>query len=161
MATKRKTSKKKPSALACKRRGRALAKKRTASAGKSLAACRRPAKRKSTRNGGYSPSEIDYLNEQFSADNVRRRDRERAAAVPALSQWRAYRGGIYELKLPMDVFYTIEPVSFVRGAHAGYTLMTSRGMGSTYVGGGDVRGNVYSTPEKAVLAARAHYRDNP
>ena len=54
MATKRKPSKKKPSALACKRRGRALAKKRTASAGKSLAACRRPAKRASVRNGSMS-----------------------------------------------------------------------------------------------------------
>ena len=51
MATTRKS---RPSTLACKRRGRALAKKRTAAAGKSLAACRRPAKRASVRNGGPS-----------------------------------------------------------------------------------------------------------
>ena len=54
MATTRKSRKSRPSTLACKRRGRALAKKRTASAGKSLAACRRPAKRASVRNGGPS-----------------------------------------------------------------------------------------------------------
>jgi hypothetical protein len=51
MASSKKPRKSRPSALACKRRGRALAKKRTASAGKSLAACRRPAKRTSVRNG--------------------------------------------------------------------------------------------------------------
>jgi hypothetical protein len=59
MATSKKPRKSRPSALACKRRGRALAKKRTASAGKSLAACRRPAKRASVRNG--SPSKAATL----------------------------------------------------------------------------------------------------
>ncbi len=51
MATTRKSRKSRPSKLACKRRAKALPKKRTASAGKSLAACRRPAKRASVRNG--------------------------------------------------------------------------------------------------------------
>ena len=59
MATKRKPSKSRPSTLACKRRGRALAKKRTAAAGKSLAACRRPAKRASVRNPDFDSVSLD------------------------------------------------------------------------------------------------------
>lgn len=51
MATTKKRSKR-PSKTACKRRAKALPKKRTASAGKALAACRRPVKRRSARNGG-------------------------------------------------------------------------------------------------------------
>ena len=54
MATtkKRAPKRKRPSKLACKRRAKALPKKRTASAGRSLAACRRPAtSRMSLRNG--------------------------------------------------------------------------------------------------------------
>ncbi len=122
---------------------------------------KRAAKRRSTRNGSHSPSDIAYLNEQFSADGVRRRSCERAAQVPDLPRWQAYRGGIYELRLPMGRAYTIEAVTTVRGTRiVGYTLMTSRGLGSAYVDGGDVKDNIYSTPELAVLAARSHYRDN-
>ncbi len=53
MATtkKRAPKRKRPSKLACKRRAKALPKKRSARAGKALGACRRPAKRRSTRNG--------------------------------------------------------------------------------------------------------------
>ena len=80
MATKRKPSKKKPSALACKRRGRALAKKRTAKAGKSLAACRRPARkpaaRKASRNGRakYGYYVVDKLTGLVHAGNEFRED---------------------------------------------------------------------------------------
>lgn len=75
MATS-KSKKKRPSSLACKRRGRALAKKRTAKAGASLAACRRPAKRKATRNGNprYAYYVVDKITGLVHAGNEFRED---------------------------------------------------------------------------------------
>ena len=75
MATTKKRSKR-PSKTACKRRAKALPKKRTARAGKALAACRRPAKRRSTRNGRakYAFYVVDNITGLVHAGNEFRSD---------------------------------------------------------------------------------------
>jgi hypothetical protein len=126
-------------------------------------------KRRSTRNG-HGQSEIAELADYFSADNVRSRDAERAAAVPAISQWQSYSDGSYGLRLPGDRSYEIDPVSYVArkgGGIAGYSLRANRGPFQDFVGAGGraaarvSKADLFSSPEHAVLAARSHYRDNP
>lgn len=70
------TTRKRPSKLACKRRAKALPKKRTARAGAALAACRRPAKRRSTRNGRakYAFYVVDNITGLVHAGNEYRED---------------------------------------------------------------------------------------
>ncbi len=70
------TKKKRPSKLACKRRAKALPKKRTARAGKALAACRRPAKRRAVRNGRakYAFYVVDNVTGLVHAGNEYRED---------------------------------------------------------------------------------------
>jgi hypothetical protein len=76
MATtkKRAPKRKRPSKLACKRRAKALPKKRSAPAGRALAACRRPAKRRSVRNGKYAFYVVDNVTGLVHAGNEFRED---------------------------------------------------------------------------------------